>query len=131
MLQGILIGLLISLPIFAIVCVLIYENTYNEIISLGCAIIISLLFILIGEKIGIYLDQTEYEKQINTYIITKQTIEDTIQNKNISDLEKIELLKQVNEQNQKLEELKVEVRQWYNFYLDESKIENLEPIKLK
>ncbi len=127
MFWGILVGLLIGMFLTIMIAQILDES------KIACiTIIITLIMsMLIGADIGIYLDRIDYEKQINTYIVIKQTIKDAMQNENISNLEKIELLKQVNEQNQKLEELKVEVKQWYSFYLDKTKIENLEPIKLK
>ena len=94
-------------------------------------IIIGLCIIVFSSLLGMNLDQIDYEKKVNTYITTKQTIENAMQSKELIGLEKIELVKQINEQNQKLEELKVDVKQWYNFYLDESKVNELQPIEIK
>ena len=105
-----------------------WEKSHKGIII---GIIVALCIIAIGGLSGINLDQIDYEKKINTYITTKQTIENAMENKELSGLEKIELVKQINEQNQKLEELKVDMKQWYNFYLDASKVNKLQPIEIK
>ena len=94
-------------------------------------IIVALCVIICCSLLGLNLDQIDYEKKVNTYITTKQTIENAMQNKELTGLEKIELVKQINEQNQKLEELKIDVKQWYSFYLDESKVNELQPIEIK
>ena len=127
MVLGFLIGSLVVLGGIAIDSCKWEDSFIYTIISIIIAIIITIA----GTLLGINFYKVDYEKKVNTYITTKQTIENAMQSKELTSLEKIELVKQINEQNQKLEELKVDVKQWYNFYLDASKVNELQPIKIK
>lgn len=121
--MGLLIGLLIS---FVIVCLVSIEND-NLILN----IFIFILSITIGIIVGYYVDKLNYEQYINSYTIKKETIESSLNSNILSDLEKIELLKQVVELNGELAENKVKVNKFIYFYLDKSKINELEKINLE
>ena len=99
----------------------------NEVII---PVIVVVLITILGGIIGIYFDRINYEKYINSYIIKKQVIEESLNNEILSGLEKLELLKQVVELNGEYAEKKTIYNKPIYFYLDRDKINNIEMIKL-
>lgn len=118
---GILLGILIGVVFAAIL--LIEEKHFIAFTIIAISTISSAL-------IGIYVDNITYTKYINSYIAKKEVIERSITNNNLSDLEKIEIVKQIVELNGELAEKKIEYNQkLLYFYLNNSKINTLEEIK--
>lgn len=116
-LLGILTGILISMVL------LLVERPF-------VAITIIIISAIVGALIGIYIDNITYTKYINSYIVKKEVIERSMTNNNLSDLEKIEIVKQIVELNGELAEKKTEYNQkLLYFYLDANKINELEEIE--
>lgn len=120
---GIILGILFG-GLFALIP--LAENEYL------IGVIVIVISIVLCGLIGIYADNIYYQEYINSYIAKKDVIEESITNDNISDLEKIEIVKQIVELNGELAEKKIEYNQKFlYFYLDSSKINELEKIKIK
>lgn len=119
---GILIGFLISL---LITMILLNKNNYFAATTI---IIISTIF---SALLGIYVNNINYIKYINSYIAKKEVIERSINNNNLSNLEKIEIVKQILELNGELAEKKTEYNQkLLYFYLNTNKINKLKEIEI-
>lgn len=119
---GILIGFLISL---LITMILLNKNDYFVATTI---IIISTIF---SALLGIYVNNINYIKYINSYIAKKEVIERSINNNNLSNLEKIEIVKQILELNGELAEKKTEYNQkLLYFYLNTNKINKLKEIEI-
>lgn len=96
-------------------------------ISLIIAICAWIGFIFIG--IGTY---TEEERIfIARFEAQKQTIEMSLENENLSGLEKIELVKKATELNGELAERKSRFNMWHYVSYDNSMYDNIEPISLE
>ena len=89
-----------------------------------------ILLMLIGGSIGIQVDRVSYDKKIANWENTKMIIEDSLKDEKLSRLEKINLVNTIIEYNMQLTELKEDVKQWWYFYLDDSKVNELEIIKI-
>ena len=135
---GITIGFPISLVVVLIfVGVLCTQYGDDEELSKSkcaiCIIVIVLLIILgtgIGGGIGAFMEKEDLKKDIASYQASKYTIEQSLNNEQLSGLERIELVKLANEKNQWLERTKYKVKQWYSFYLDKELVLSLEMIEL-
>lgn len=131
MIAGLILGSLSSL-FMVFIGLIICENVdydHEKYVWIGTSIII-LIITLLGGWIGMQLDITEYNKKIANWNNTKLTIESSMKNENISDLEKIDLVNKIVEYNMQLTESKEDVKQWWYFYLDDSKVNELEIIKI-
>lgn len=131
--------LLISIVVFFLIwglCYLVYENIKKRrceyrfltwLIPLIIAICAWIGFIFIG--IGIY---TEEERIfIVGFEAQKQTIEMSLDNENLSGLEKIELVKKATELNGELAERKSRFNMWHYVSYDNSIYNDIEPISLE
>ncbi|MEG0577008.1 MAG: hypothetical protein RR500_04060 [Bacilli bacterium] len=122
---GIFLGLMIGILIGGVV--IICESNYCIIIG----IFIIVLGIIIGAVIGIKVEKVNYEKFINSYNLTKETIEKSIKSSDITGLERVNLIEQINKKNEELEDIRVNVKQWWYSYLDKDLLNSLEPIKIE
>ena len=86
------------------------------------------MLILTG-VMGGYVDNCEYDKYIYTYPTVKNTIESSLNNENLSGLERIELVKQATVLNSTLVKTQYSSQQWYGFTIND-KVMELEPIDL-
>ena len=127
MYAGLFLGFLLSLVLPGIESVFDIFETRTIVIS---TIISMILVTLLGGYIGYKVDLNEYNKQIANWKNTKEVIETSIKNENISDLEKIELVNKIVEYNKELTSLKEDVKQWWNFYLNDSKVNELDIIRI-
>lgn len=89
-----------------------------------------ILLMLIGGSIGIQVDRVSYDKKIANWKNTKMIIEDSLKDEQLTQLEKMNLVNTILEYNMQLTELKEDVKQWWYFYLDDSKVNELEIIKI-
>lgn len=92
-----------------------------------------LLVIIIVTLITVMAANIERHKvnaEVEGYKMVKYTIEQSLENDNLTSLERIELVKQASEYNKWLGEAKYKVTVWYNFHLDEDNVLQLEEIKL-
>lgn len=126
MITAILLGILASFFIF-LIGTIISDDNFELFIFIPIAIVVIFISACIGKDISI----KEYELYIRDWKNTKEVIESSMENENISDLEKIELIKTITEYNMQLEGLKTKVTYWWNYYLDDSKVNELEIIKIK
>lgn len=122
MILGLVIGLLIGSLIGAFI------GAYTD--SALSFFVSSILLMLIGGSIGIQVDRVSYDKKIANWENTKMIIEDSLKDEKLSQLEKINLVNTIVEYNMQLTELKEDVKQWWYFYLDDSKVNELEIIKI-
>lgn len=121
-----ILGLSLGFFIGALIGALISAWT-DEILPFPISII---LLTLIGGSIGIQIDRVSYDKKIANWENTKMIIEDSLKDENLTQLEKINLVNTIVEYNMQLTELKEDVKQWWYFYLDDSKVNELEIIKI-
>lgn len=90
----------------------------------------TILLIVIGGSIGIQVDRVSYDKKVANWKNTKMIIEDSLKDEQLTQLEKMNLVNTILEYNMQLTELKEDVKQWWYFYLDDSKVNELEIIKI-
>ena len=130
MFVGLLIGFFASL-LWWLVGLFFYDcvDFDKEWIVTTCLIVLAIGTTILGGFIGMQLDITDYNKKIANWQNTKPTMEQAIKDKDISDLEKMGLVTIINEYNMQLTELKEDVKQWWYFYLDDSKVNNLDIIR--
>ena len=127
---GLLLGFIFSF-VLILSAFIIYVSLEVKIRTIViCTAISMMLITLLGGYIGYKVDVNEYNKKIVNWKNTKYIIEASIKNENISDLEKIELVNKVVEYNMQLTSLKEDVKQWWNFYLDDSKVNELDIIRI-
>lgn len=131
MIAGLLLGFLASCALIPFGLLLYdYVDFNKEWIVTVCLIIFALGTTILGGFIGMQLDIVDYNKKIANWQNTKPTMEQALKDKDISDLEKINLITTINEYNMQLTELKEDVKQWWYFYLDDSKVNSLDIIKI-
>lgn len=124
---GLLLGAAVMMAFIAIA-----DNSYRyEKQWYVVGLITSVLVFIIATYTGCVSDIVYYNKEVNKFIVTKQTIEQSLSNGQIGGFERLDLVKQAIEENKNLESLKIDAKQWWYFYLDESKIKDLEPISFK
>ena len=127
---GLIIGFVFSLPLIIPAFMIndaLWDKT-REVVT--CTVVSMLLVTLLGGYVGCQTHINEYNKQIASWKNTKEVVETSIKNENISDLEKIELVNKIVEYNKELTSLKEDVKQWWNFYLDDSKVNELDIIRI-
>lgn len=130
MFVGLFLGLLFSVALIYLAIAIDDIFYIEKAIIVVCTIISMILVTLFGGYIGYKIDVNKYNKQIASWKNTKEVIESSIKNENISDLEKIELVNKIVEYNKELTSLKEDVKQWWNFYLDDSKVNELDIIRI-
>lgn len=93
------------------------------------ALIVALLTCFFG-WLGYDINNNNLRKEVASFESSKKTYELALKDKNLTGLERIEIVNKIAEKNEWLEGKKVEVQVWYNFYLSKD-ILGVEPIKLK
>jgi len=89
----------------------------------------SIVDLIIPTMIGYSLSINESMNWIKQYEISKTTIENSAKNENLSGFEKVELVKQAVELNQKLASKQYDCKTWYGFGISKEVL-NLENISL-
>ena len=131
MITGIGIGFLIGMiGLFWLVFLVDAYEWWHYAIPIGLCILTFIISMTIGGIWGKYEDKFEYKKFINSYISQKTIYEESLKDDKLSGLERINLINNISAINSELEEKKVEYKKWYYYYIDYSKIEELEKIKL-
>lgn len=103
------------------------ESNLFWIISIICALLVWVGAVFIG--IGI---NTQEEKvYVQKYLAQKQTIEMSLENEELSGLEKIELVKQATELNGEIAERKARFELWHFVVYDNTIYDGVELIDLK
>lgn len=80
--------------------------------------------------IGIGINTQEEKVYVQKYLAQKQTIEMSLENKDLTGLERIELVKQATELNGELAERKARFQLWHFVVYDNTIYDNVELIKL-
>lgn len=126
MFAGILIGLVLMLLCIAIaICSdKVTVKKVNIALCIGFAMFIASIFI------GHYVEVESNHKYIASYSIKKETIETSINSDNLSDIEKIELVKIATELNGELAEKQYKCGKWYSFGLLPKELKELKPIDI-
>lgn len=81
--------------------------------------------------IGIWIYTEDDRLFIAKFEAQKQTIEMSLDNENLSGLEKIELVKHASELNGEMAERKAKLQVWHYVSYDNSMYDNIEPISLE
>lgn len=93
-------------------------------------VIIFMFLLFWFAKLGAFIDKQNLGKEIARYEASKYTIEMSLENADLTGLERIELVKQATEKNEWLAQKKYEVQQWFNFHLDKDLVLQLKEINL-
>lgn len=143
MIAGFLIGIVVAglaLLIIAGINATFFDNEFIDwdtktnkthltaygIINIVVAIVVLGLSMFIGARVHIRM----FESDIKQFESAKATYSEAIKSKDISGLEKIEIVNKITEENKTLARLKYDATKWYYFYLPDNLVDNLEPIKL-
>lgn len=127
MINGICIGIAIGLFGLFWLFGLLFDRLWLRVLFVVLAIITMITPPIIGAKIGIYEDNNKYLQFIAEYKATKEIYLKSINNKKLSDLEKIDMVSKISYLNSELESKKIEYTKWY-YKIDYSLIAELEPI---
>lgn len=130
MIVGIILGALFASLFSLIIHWVLFEYDLEK-YTWVVIIAIIILGVFVGAKIGIAIDKSYYETKIEQFKMSKQTIETSIINDKLSGLERVELVQLAVEENKWLAEIKVDVTKWWYFHLDESLLEDLQPINFE
>ncbi len=129
---GCIVGLIIGISLGVIFWMIIVDNVDSdkEWIGIFTWIGIAILFSFIGLCINVQLDRVTYNKKIANWNITKNTLEQSIRDESLGDTARINLVNRAIEYNMQLVELKEDVKCWWYWYLDDSKVNTLELIDI-
>lgn len=125
---GFLCGLVIALVIFFISFILA-ENFYehdNIINSIGISI--GIVIIIISMFVGVDLEKNNYKNEINKFVISKELIENSLDNEKLGGFERVELVKKAIELNDGLLTMQNGSKYWYGFTIDDDSVNELTPI---
>lgn len=100
-------------------------TTYGK-INIAVAVAVLGLSMFIGARIHIRM----FENNVKQFESAKATYSEAIKSGDISGLERIEIVNKIAEENKTLAKLKYDVSKWYDFYLPDDLVDNLEPIKI-
>lgn len=102
-----------------------YLTTYGK-INIVVAVAVLGLSMFVGARVHI----RRFENDIKQFESAKMIYSEAIKSKDISGLERIEIVNKITEENKTLARLKSDATKWYYFYLPDNLVDNLEPIKL-
>lgn len=106
-----------------------YSKTVEKIVLIAGTIVCLVALIGIPAAFVNY-DIHCYKRWTNEYKIQKETIENSMRSEKIGGLERVELVKMVQELNKELAKKQYRCQQWYGFTGDKE-VMNLEPIKFE
>lgn len=132
--MGVIVGFIILILIFILIGLagwLIYDCNcdFNKAVIVTITVIYSIVAITTSFFVPYYIAKEDSNSYVNSYIIKKTTIEDSLKSETLTGFERAELVKQATEINADLAQKKYEITKWYGFYLNKE-IENLEYIDL-
>lgn len=128
---GILGGMLASCLV-AVTLLNVWTNTHDRRVETACVIfgwVFAFFAILTGACIGTNADKHTNQQYIEQYIVTKQLIEESVTNGDLSGFEKAELVKQAADENKVLVAKQYASQQWYGLTIPDEIME-LTPINL-
>lgn len=102
-----------------------YLTTYGK-INIVVAVAVLGFSMFVGARVHI----RRFENDIKQFESAKMIYSEAIKSKDISGLERIEIVNKITEENKTLARLKDDATKWYYFYLPDNLVDNLEPIKL-
>ncbi|MGN0961033.1 MAG: hypothetical protein ACI4PF_02395 [Christensenellales bacterium] len=112
-------------------CNKIHKKSIMKTIFFWALPVLIFAIVLFGfSYIGAFLDREQLNKEIASYQASKYTIEISLENDDLTGLERVELVKQASEKNEWLARKQYEVQQWYRFYLNKNAVLELKPIDL-
>lgn len=100
-------------------------TTYGK-INIMVAIAVLGLSMFVGARIHIRM----FENNVKQFESAKATYSEAIKSGDISGLERLEIVNKIAEENKTLAKLKYDASKWYDFYLPDDLVDNLEPIKI-
>lgn len=132
--MGIIIVSIVLILIFVLIGLLIdlvfdWDWGFNKAVIITTIVIYSIIAITISFFVPYYVAKEDSNSYVNSYMVKKATIEDSLKSETLTGFERIELVKQAAEINADLAQKKYEITKWYGFYLNKE-IENLEYIDL-
>nr|DAT96450.1 MAG TPA: hypothetical protein [Bacteriophage sp.] len=132
--MGVIVGFIILILIFILIGLagwLIYDCNcdFNKAVIVTITVIYSIVAITTSFFVPYYIAKEDSNSYVNSYIIKKATIEESLKSESSTGFERIELVKQATEINADLAQKKYKITKWYGFYLNKE-IENLEYIDL-
>lgn len=132
--MGVIVGFIILILIFILIGLagwLIYDCNcdFNKAVIVTITVIYSIVAITTSFFVPYYIAKEDSNSYVNSYIIKKATIEESLKSESLTGFERIELVKQATEINADLAQKKYEITKWYGSYLNKE-IENLEYIDL-
>lgn len=140
MIVGFIIGILMAALVLLIIALINYDNeftvcdvktgktyltTYGK-INIMVAVAVLGLSMFVGARIHIRM----FETSVKQFESAKATYSEAIKSRDISGLERLEIVNRITEENKTLAKLKYDVSKWYDFYLPDDLVDNLEPIKI-
>lgn len=127
---GILIGLILVCFALLIGVPSAAPTTKMGVIKIAIACCVALVMFVSSAFMGHYIEVESNHKYIASYSIKKETIETSINSDNLSDIEKIELVKIATELNGELAEKQYKCGKWYSFGLLPKELKELKPIDI-
>ena len=130
MFLGILIGLTLVCFSFIIGVPNTAPTTKMGVIKIAVTCCVALTMFVSSVWVGHYIEVESSHKYIASYSIKKETIETSINSDNLSDIEKIQLVKIATELNGELTEKQYKCGKWYSFGLLPKELKELKPIDI-
>ena len=130
MFLGILIGLVLVCFAILIGIPSTVPTAKIRAIKIAITLCVALVLFISSVCVGHYIEVESSHKYIASYSIKKETIETSINSDNLSDIEKIELVKMATELNGELAGKQYKCGKWYSFGLLPKELKELEPIDI-
>lgn len=127
---GILIGLILVCFAILIGIPSTVPTAKIRVVKIVVTLCIGLIMFVSSVCVGHYIEVESSHKYIASYSIKKETIETSINSDNLSDIEKIELVKMATELNGELAGKQYKCGKWYSFGLLPKELKELEPIDI-
>lgn len=128
--MGLIIGVILALLVLMVGCTIAYEcDGIGNIITWVVVSSLCIGTIVVSVWLPVEFDKNYNSRWIQTYTIQKETIEQAIKGDELSDIEKFELLSQINNLNSQLVGKQYDCQQWHGFNIDK-KVMELEPISI-
>lgn len=122
-LLGALVGVLLCAIVLAIEDCLVYNPKVSKVLLNVAVPMILIVSTVVGGAIGTNVGKHFNASYIEQYKVTKQVIEESVTNSELSGLERVELVKQAVEENQKLVSKQYDSQQWYGFTIPDEIVE--------
>lgn len=125
-----MIGFLISALVFGVFMLIYALSDYYTTLKWVKPLIISICLWVGIIFLGIGLNTNGHKAYIQSYLIQKQTIETSVDNGNLSGLERVELVNKATELNGELAKRKVYIKYWNAGVFDNTIYDDIEFIDL-